>query len=719
MNNNAFSRYEEIDKLSTLEEKQKAWLEDYKGLMYSRANNKIHFIKWKDDPHYYNPEEFSYQINLIGRLKNRLIIEFDEVKGEPKNPQEALKKVEEKLKAEGWGYIQSTHNSKNSDYLWVEFTRELTTKEAESFLEWICPEGSRIDLNFTSDEKVFPVLFARHWKYSQAFELPVHYHKGKKIDFDSLGIKTESLSNITLKTSEDGFTYKTYTKKIKNKGDISSNIREDYLDITKSGIFVVNVDKVSDKLIQDYKIKTIFGTKTEKTYAYEGDIYTETGRGIIKTECESLLGEYAKTKVVNEIFEKIKRKTSIDKEEFENTDKNLIPLKNGVWDIEGKRLMMHRPENNFTFMIPLVYDASATCPNWNKFIEEALYPEDIPTLQEWFGFMLYREYFIKKALICEGPRDTGKSVLLDTAIKFIGEKNKTGISLQKISSGSDFTKLSLKEKHLNVYDDLSSRDLNDGGSFKVATGGGYISGEEKFGEYSQFRSYAKQMFATNKIPPVKDSDDLAYFSRWIVLKFDNQPEKKDPFLRRKLWTEEELSGILNWALEGLYRLLKNGDFSYNKTPEQVKRIMEMSGDPLIQFGESCLKQTEGRVSKEEMYEIYSIWANENDKPLLSKEQLGRRLNTKIKYLVAKNDAKERYWDNVSVVNEWLKRLNNNKKEENNDTLDTIKKNLRGVNKSSYNGIKEGIDMYFLKASNPSKQPKPFTHEEINFEGSGI
>ena len=125
-----------------------------------------------------------------------------------------------------------------------------------------------------------------------------------------------------------------------------------------------------------------------------------------------------------------------------------------------------------------------------------------------------------------GKKDTGKTITLNALTSFIGEFNKTGLSLQKISNGTDFNRLSLKDKYSNIYDDLSSKDLNDGGNFKVATGGGFISGEEKFGDYSQFENYAKLTFATNKIPPVKDNDDMAYYSRWIVLRYDNLPEKK-------------------------------------------------------------------------------------------------------------------------------------------------------------------------------------------------
>lgn len=445
---------------------------------------------------------------------------------------------------------------------------------------------------------------------------------------------------------------------------------------TKTGLeeFKVDIDKVAEHLISKHQFKTWFGLKSDNSFNWNEKFMEKNTRGIIKYECEELLEIFCKRNIVDEVFEKVKRKTNVEREDFERDDPNFINLNNGVWDIEKRKLLPHDPKYNFQYIIPVNKNGDPLkihdCPNWIKFIGEALYPEDSTVMQEWFGFMLYREYFIKKALICEGPTDTGKSVLMDTGIKFIGEKNKTGLSLQKISGGSDFTKLSLKGKHLNVYDDLSSKDINDGGAFKVATGGGYISGEEKFGEYQQFRSFAKLWYNANKCPPVKDADDLAYYGRNILFKFDNVPEKLDPFLRGKLWTDKELSGILNWALEGLYRLLKNGKFSYHKTPLEVKQLMEESGQPLAAFTSDVLEREDGEIiTKDAMFRVYSLWCNEQKKPRLSKEMLGRQLMKYCSFILSEKQ-KKRIWKNAKISAVWREKF---KSCVDTDTSDTNKK----------------------------------------------
>ena len=471
----------------------------------------------------------------------------------------------------------------------------------------------------------------------------------------------------------------------------------------------VDIDAVADHLISTHEFKTWFGTKSDYSFNFDGRKMNKDTRGIVKCDCEKLLENYCKKNIVEEVFEKVKRKTKVDREEFEYNETNFINLKNGVWDIKEKKLFPHDSKYNFTHIIEIAKDDNPLnihrCTNWLRFIGETFYPEDIPVLQEWFGFLLFREYFLKKAVIGVGPQNSGKSVVLDTAIKFIGEKNKTGLSLHKISSGSDFTKLSLKDKHLNAYDDLSSADINDGGAFKVATGGGYISGEERFGEYQQFRSYAKIMLMANKIPPVKDNDDLAYFGRFIIFKLDNIPDKLDPFLRQKLWTDTELSGILNWALEGLYRILEAGSFSYTKTPQDIKQLMEHSGCPLVAFSSEVLEKEDGAIiSKDDMFKVYSKWCEESKKPRLSKEMLGRRLTKYCPYILAEKH-KIRIWKNAKLSSKWKNWFENQQNDMITDTSDTSQNNMRKYLESDKSSSKIDNIISEKVSEEPPKSPQ--------------
>ena len=277
------------------------------------------------------------------------------------------------------------------------------------------------------------------------------------------------------------------------------------IDITPKGKITkkVDIDKVALYLINTHDIKTVYGLKEEIIYFYSNGVWNETGRGIIKSEVEKLLKNYSKNNIVNEILEKIKRKTETSTEEFDKVPIFKRCFINGVLDIENIdkiNFLPHSKEYNFKTKFPITYNPKAKCPKIKNFIKETFYPIDISQVQEWFGNHLPKKIEKKKAVIIHGPKNTGKTVFLNLLTAFIGEKNIVDFSLQKISMGKGFDLLFLKDKFANIHDDLSSKDLNDGGGFKMAVGDGYISGEKKFGDHHRFKNSAKITFACNKIP---------------------------------------------------------------------------------------------------------------------------------------------------------------------------------------------------------------------------
>ena len=70
--------------------------------------------------------------------------------------------------------------------------------------------------------------------------------------------------------------------------------------------------------------------------------------------------------------------------------------------------------------------------------------------------------------------------------------------------------------------------------------------------------------------------------------------------------KEEGSGILNWAIEGACKLLKNGG-QIPRPEEQTKRIKELllESDSVRSFVETQLvKAPMGRVTSEQLYSAY-------------------------------------------------------------------------------------------------------------------
>lgn len=376
-------------------------------------------------------------------------------------------------------------------------------------------------------------------------------------------------------------------------------------------------------LVDKYRVKTIGQKKDREIYIYENGLYV-LGVNVLRGEIQQMLEELAITQVKNEIIEKIKDLTVIDRREF-NVDRNYINLNDGVLDIKNGTLNEHDPKYLFLHKIPVNYKQEVDCPAIKNFLSEILNDDNILAVQEWLGYTLYRSYFIKKAIIFVGERDTGKTTLLRLFEKLVGKDNISGVSLQRLATDK-FAAAHLYNKHINIYDDLSFKDINDNGAFKIATGGGIITGEYKFGDQFQFESYSKLTFSCNKIPNVQDTNDEAYFSRWIVIPFNKSVPKPDKFLIDKLSTAEELSGLFNFALEGLKRLIENQEFSYKKDPDEIKTEMLRSGSVIANFVYDCLDEELGAwISKEDLYTEFVNYTHTHQLPAGTINNLGKKL----------------------------------------------------------------------------------------------
>ena len=124
---------------------------------------------------------------------------------------------------------------------------------------------------------------------------------------------------------------------------------------------------------------------------------------------------------------------------------------------------------------------------------------------------------------------------------------------------------------------------------------------------------------------------------------------KDKFLR-------ELTGILNWALVGLRRLLLYGHFSYDKTANQIKTLWWQMSDMLGAFMYNKEWVTLGPTetcTKDEFHEAYVGYCTIKNIPAMPKTNIGREMNKRFKETVStiskmEGDKKIYCWNGVSV-----------------------------------------------------------------------
>ncbi|MBP9771433.1 MAG: hypothetical protein KBD16_00700 [Candidatus Pacebacteria bacterium] len=411
--------------------------------------------------------------------------------------------------------------------------------------------------------------------------------------------------------------------------------------------------RIAEFIVKKFDIITI-GQKELELFVYRDGMYFQATNEIIHPETQRILGPLVTQAAKHETFGKIAGMTMRPSNVFTSTPTNFINLANGVYDRDTKTLLPHDPKYKFTHKFPIIYDPEATCLLTNIFLDQVLDPEQRATVEEWLGYIFLRSYMFKKAIIFVGAGDTGKTTLLEVITYLLGPENISSVTLQKMSSDK-FAAAHLYGKHANLVDELSAKDISDTSAFKIATGGGSISGEYKFGNAFSFQNFSKLTFATNKIPDVKDFDDEAYFTRWMPLRFEKTIAKKIPNFIATLTTEQERSGLFNLAMRGLDRLLENGRFSYALSSAETKLEMMRSASSIAQFAaEMCVRDDGAELSKEDMYDAYTDFCSKRDVAAETAKMLGTRLPNYVTYLSegqmmsSSGLSRTRCWRNVSI-----------------------------------------------------------------------
>jgi len=379
--------------------------------------------------------------------------------------------------------------------------------------------------------------------------------------------------------------------------------------------------------------------------------YEPTGERFLCGEIEKILQLDYNLPIKNTTIQWIKDNPDlqIDRCEFDSQIE-LINLKNGVYNIETKEFTEHKSEYLLTNQIPVIYNPDVKIDKIKQFLEEVLYKDDIPVIQELIGYLLYKSYPIHKAFIFDGSGANGKSTLLNLLTTFIGKDNIVSISLQQLAEDR-FIRAILHGKLANIYADLPDRGLKETGTFKILTGEDYINASIKLQQDTiRFKNYAKLIFSCNKIPIARD-DTSAYYRRWKIVSFPNtfMGDNCKPDIIKELTTEEELSGLFNWVIEGLERLLEQGEFSNYRTLEDIRHEYERKSNPIIAFVEDCIEESEGNeITKEELYNSYTRYCKNRNIPVKANNIFSRELRSVLEIEVGQKHGGTRYWKGIRL-----------------------------------------------------------------------
>lgn len=338
------------------------------------------------------------------------------------------------------------------------------------------------------------------------------------------------------------------------------------------------------------------------TYRADGDEFTRRG-------LERELGALVQRSEAGKVIYKLKYQPPVERDEFGPA--GLVCVQNGVLDVtdpENPKLEPHKPGHYFLRQRPVGYDPDARCPRFEQFVEEVVTEEHVAKLQEFVGYSVVHHWGLpfQRALLLLGPTDSGKSTFLNTIESLLGNENVSNLSVQQLANNR-FASAELDGKLANIQNDLDDNIVRNLGRFKQFTGDDTVTVEKKNQDPYSFHPTQKQLYAANRVPDVEDAGE-AFYNRWLLVEFpDTVPEdEQDKNLDGIL--EQELPGILNWALDGYRRLMANGSFTNEMSKQEKRTFWQANGNPVEQFIEIGPVELQPGVESPEQ-EVYGVFEN--------------------------------------------------------------------------------------------------------------
>lgn len=286
----------------------------------------------------------------------------------------------------------------------------------------------------------------------------------------------------------------------------------------------------------------------------------------------------------------------------------LIPVDNGVYDLERKRLLPHHANYLFRSKSPIAHDPKKGCPLFIETVEEICRRDEslVKLLQEIFGYCLLRTCKAEKAFFWLGVGANGKSLLSDMLRAVVGEANTSQVQLASFSER--FGLESMIEKQLNIASENEMEHALNTEAIKAIVSGDVLNIARKYNSDLRVRQTTKLVFLLNSLPDSFDQTH-GFYRKIIVVPFDKvfAPEEMDRDRKGKLFAE--LSGILNWCLQGAARLVQQGyRFTKSKAAEHVTRSYQREQNPVAAFYKERLVHEKGQRSyRDDILAAYARW----------------------------------------------------------------------------------------------------------------
>lgn len=311
----------------------------------------------------------------------------------------------------------------------------------------------------------------------------------------------------------------------------------------------------------------------------------------------------------------------------------------------------HQREDLCTRMMPVKYDPSAECPQFEKFIDWMFPVKEVRDYVLTYLSLCLTGQIIRAILILYGEGANGKSTLIKTMYGLFGKEGDqygTSVAFSTFAVGREESAGGARgdliplngPRMVTASESNQSHTKLDMARIKEITGGDATTARGVYAsKVDTFYAQCKIILLTNNLPSISDDSDGAW-DRLKLVNCDSRvgPDERDENLPGKLIAEGP--GILNLLIRYLQGYLKSGFHE----PQSVKMATEAyrgSENHINRFAAECCETGKAfTVPSSEFYQRYRGWATSNgEEPESQKavvQYLERRLKVKARHTMDGN-----------------------------------------------------------------------------------
>jgi putative DNA primase/helicase len=308
-----------------------------------------------------------------------------------------------------------------------------------------------------------------------------------------------------------------------------------------------------------------------------------------------------------------------------------INLKNGTFEIGGTTQLLRPPRSQdfLTYQLPFEFNPDARAPMFEAYLNKVQPDIDRQRiLAEYLAYLFIKPTTLKleKTLLLFGTGANGKSVFFEIVNALLGgDENVSSYSLQSLTNENGYYRAKLANKLVNYASEINGK--LETAIFKQLVSGEPVEARLPYGEPFTITNYAKLIFNCNELPKEVEQTH-GYFRRFLIVPFDvTIPEsEQDKQLAQKI-ISEELSGVFNWVLDGLNRLMKLKNFtSSDAVAKQLDQYRKQSDSVQMFLDDEDYKQSNINWKPlKELFLEYRIYCNESGYHLCSIRTFSERL----------------------------------------------------------------------------------------------